>query len=107
MEQRILLIDEVATLLRVTPSSVHRWLGQRRKGIGSFPLPISNKGGKLRWLSSDIESFLESQSASPPQVISPARQMRHDRKDFQKRQALAAEALQRHRIGGRRKKDKT
>jgi predicted DNA-binding transcriptional regulator AlpA len=106
MEARILLIDEVASLLRVSTSSVHRWLGQRRKGIGSFPLPISSKGGKLRWLSNDIESFLESHSASPPQVISPVRQMRRDKKDFQKRQLLAAEALQRHRIDSHRKKDK-
>jgi predicted DNA-binding transcriptional regulator AlpA len=106
MEQRILLIDEVASLLRVAPSSAHRWLGQRRKGIGSFPLPISNKGGKLRWLTRDIELFLESQSTSPPQVISPARQMRQDKKDFQKRQALAAEALQRHRSSSSRRKEK-
>jgi hypothetical protein len=72
----------------------------------SFPLPISNKGGKLRWLTSDIESFLESQSASPPQVIQPIRQSRQEKKEFQRRQALAAEALQRHRISGSRRKPK-
>ena len=98
MEQRILLINEVATLLRVTPSSVYRWLGDRRRGIGTFPLPISQAGGKLRWLASDVEAFLASQSALPPVHVPTARQAKRNARAFQERQASADKALQRHGI---------
>jgi len=96
MNQKILLIGEVATLLRVSVASVYRWLGDTRKGIGTFPLPISSRGGKLRWLESDVEAFLASQSAPPPISVPTARKAKRSAKAFQERQAAANKALQRH-----------
>jgi len=96
MEQKILLINEVAALLQVANSSVYRWLGERRKGIGTFPLPISQAGGKLRWLASDVETFLANQSAAPPITAPTARQAKRDARAFQERQESADRALQRH-----------
>ena len=100
MEQRqmIILIDELAALLRVHPSTIRRWLADRRRGIGSFPLTVSSPGCKCRWLLSDIEAYIASQSqanAIPP-VTPSARQVRRDQKEFQERQTAADKALLRH-----------
>jgi predicted DNA-binding transcriptional regulator AlpA len=92
---RILLVGEVAALLRVANSSVYRWLGQRRRGIGTFPLPISSMGGKLRWLADDIEHYIASQ-VSPSVNVSTTRQAKRQAKDFRERQERATEALRRH-----------
>jgi len=101
---RILLIREVATLLRVASVTVHRWLAERRAGRGHFPLPISQRGRKLRWLAADIEAFLQFQSEAaspvnptPPNTSSPAQHQRRERKEWEARQLAAAETLQRHR----------
>ena len=99
---RILLIREVATLLRVAPVTISRYLAKRRAGHGNFPLPISPPRSKLRWRESDILSYLESQSSATPYNITlpnvdPA-QRTLAVKDFQKRQQWAAETLQKHRV---------
>jgi predicted DNA-binding transcriptional regulator AlpA len=99
MEQTILLLDEVATLLRVSKSTINRWLAERRKGIrGNFPLPISLPGGKIRWLASDIDAYLQSQATQQPPINIPTCRQRHrNAKTFQERQAAADKALERHR----------
>jgi len=97
--QQVLLIDGVAEMLEVSPSTISRWTGESRKGFNTFPLPISVKGGKRRWLLSDIEQYLESQStakAVPPTV----RQKRRSAKAFQERQAATDRALERYRQKG-------
>ena len=60
----VLLINEVAELLKVSPSSISRWCEEARKGTSRFPLPISVKGGNRRWLRSDIEQYLAEQSTA-------------------------------------------
>ena len=102
---RILLIHELAALCRVAPVTIYRWLAERRAGRGHFPLPISERGKKLRWLASDIEDFLHLQSQSnvvpPVNVVSVTAQRREVKAVKQQREsALAAAAtLERHRIG--------
>ena len=103
---RILLIHEVAVLLRVAVVTIYRWLAERRDGRGHFPLPISERGKKLRWLASDIESFLRQQSQSnvvpPVNVVSATAQRREAKKVKQRREAALAAAtatLERHKIG--------
>jgi len=95
---KILLIDEVAILLRVTVSTIRRWSSERRKGRGNFPLPISPLGYKCRWRESDIMRFIESQSAPPitPTVTSPAKQ-RQQETDKKRRLEAARVSLERHR----------
>jgi predicted DNA-binding transcriptional regulator AlpA len=98
MERKILLIADVTELLRVAPSTIHRWLGQRRKGIGTFPLPVSCWGGKLRWLASDVNKWLaaQSQAATPP-IIPTARSNTQDNKDFPERQGRAEADVEKQR----------
>ena len=97
MEQNILLIHEVASRFRASVSTVNRWLHQRRKGQGNFPLPISPPGGNLRWLADDIENYLRSQSnVPPPTVLSSVAQKRRDDKTYAIRQAEAAATLRKH-----------
>lgn len=93
--EKILLIDEIAALMRVAVSTVRRWLGESRRGRGNFPLPISPPGGKLRWREIDILRFIEAQGTPPvtPAVTSFRRQQR-DRKH---RAEAARIALERHR----------
>jgi len=97
MEQNILLVHEVALRVRASVSSVNRWLHQRRKGQGNFPLPISPPGGKLRWLAADIERFLQSQSNVPSSIVPTSiAQKRREDKAYERRQAEAAATLRKH-----------
>jgi predicted DNA-binding transcriptional regulator AlpA len=94
MEPKILLIGEVAALMRVANVTIYRWLAERRSGQGTFPLPISRRKAKLRWLASDIEHYIELQSVETPVFVSPAKR----EKDYQRRQKAAKAALARHGI---------
>ena len=90
--EKILLIHEVAALLRVAVSTVRRW-----RGKGNFPVPISPPSGKLRWRESDIIRFIETQSTPPantPSVPSPTKQG----KDKKQRLEAARAALERHKV---------
>ena len=98
MEQKVLLINGVAELLKVSASTISRWSDEARNGNSRFPLPISVRGGKRRWLLSDIESYLASQSTVTSPV--PARQKRRSAKAFQERQSATDRALERYRGNG-------
>ena len=95
MENKILLVDEVAELLRVSQSTINRWSEESRKGNGSFPLPISARGGKRRWSRDSIEAFIDSQTAATSPI--PARKQRRSAKAFQARQERADKALEKFR----------
>ena len=103
--QRVLLIDEVSSRVRLAKVSVYRAVADRRKGIdNSFPLPISRPGGKLRWLSIDIENYLQSRPPPPeplsqPPVTTPVnRSKKQTAKSFRDRQEAARQTLKRHGI---------
>jgi len=93
---RILFVEEIASQLRMSIPSIRRYLQASRRGRGNFPLPISPPGGKLRFLASDIEAYLASQSVAPS-ATSSIRQTKRDQKEFHQRQAAAEETLRRHR----------
>ncbi|MDR0327355.1 MAG: hypothetical protein LBI05_03555 [Planctomycetaceae bacterium] len=94
----VYLIEEVAVKVRLAPVSIYKEVSDSRKGIGSFPLPISKPGGKLRWLASDIEAYLQSLSNNdPPAQIASTSKRRQESKAFKQRQAAAQKALERHR----------
>ena len=94
MEPKVLLIAEVSALLRVSHSTIYRWVAESRAGRSDFPAPISRRKGKHRWLASDIERYIESQSAVTVEFVSPVKQ----KKDYQRRQEAAKAALARHGI---------
>ena len=97
-EKRVLLIGEVAEILELSVSSINRYLGQSRKGIGNFPNPISTPGGKLRWLAADINQYLESQASAASPM--PARTKRRNAAAVQARQNATEKALDRFRTRG-------
>ena len=95
---KIILIRELAAMLRVAPITIRRWLHRARKGENSFPLPISHgDGGTLRWLAADIEAFLQSQSNTIPPVTVSTTKQRREAKMSEHRQEAARQALERHR----------
>ena len=100
MEQKVLLINEVALMLRVAPVTIRRWIHLSRNGKKNFPLPISVRNETCKWLSSDIEFYLQSRSAqcstAPPNVNSLAQQKR-EAKTFEQRQVAAKRVLDSHR----------
>jgi predicted DNA-binding transcriptional regulator AlpA len=51
----ILTAAEVADYFRVSLSSLKRWVLLTRRGSFDFPMPISPKGGQLRWRKTEIE----------------------------------------------------
>ena len=96
MEPKVLLIDEVAALLRISHSTIYRLISASRAGRSDFPAPISLRKGKSRWLASDIEHYLASQSGTglPANFVSPAKKQ----KEYQRRQDAARATLARHGI---------
>ncbi|MCL2347653.1 MAG: helix-turn-helix domain-containing protein [Planctomycetaceae bacterium] len=98
-ESHVMLIREVAELLRVSNVTIYRWVAKSRKGEIFFPHTISpgGKGSKLRWLASEIENYIASQSVALP-VASSVRQAKREQKDFLQRQADAEKSLEKHRI---------
>ena len=94
MKQEILLLREVAERLRVSTATVNRLLAQRRKGIGTFCLPISTFKGKGRWLASDVENYIASLSNS--NVTVPIKNEKQKTREFNERQQRAKAALARH-----------
>ena len=101
----ILLIGEVASRLRVSIPTINRWLHMTRKGQGAFPLPISAKGCKGRWLSTDIEAFLQSLSTSDNATfnVCDSSQQKRESKTFGQRQESARQALERHAVSRKSK----
>ena len=97
--EKLLLIDEVAAQMRVTPSTVRRWLSESRKGQGCYPLSISPPGSKLLWRESDIAQYIESQNPPPvcPPIATSFKKQRREEKAYQTRQAEARAVLERHR----------
>jgi predicted DNA-binding transcriptional regulator AlpA len=92
-ESLVVFIEEAASMVGVSESTISRWCAE-----GLFVRPISLRGGKRRWLRSDIETFLASQSTATSPV--PARKQRRNTKAFEARQAATDRALQRYRKGG-------
>ena len=97
---RILLIHEVAAMLRVSIPTINRWLYLTRRGEGRFPLPISVQRGKGRWLSTDLDDYIASQSniVQPPVNVTTAKQRRKQEQEYRNRQETAEAALEKHRI---------
>jgi len=101
-DQYILFLPEVAARLRVSTTTVRRLLFRRRKGEGTFPLPISQFKEKGRWLASDVDKYIESLSNVnvPVQVPSKKQQER----EFQQRLEVARAELRKHGIDHTKKK---
>ena len=99
---RLLLLREVAALFCVSPITIYRWVAkERRERRGFFILPISEEG-RLRFLASDVESFLQSRSTASQTVnaINTTAQRKEAKVVNQQRDAAIAAAratLERHR----------
>lgn len=78
--QYILLIDELASLLRTTPACIRHqiWL-KRFKHLAGLPEPIQRR--PLAWLKSDIERWLESRSTFAQQAHTQPRRPGRRRKE--------------------------
>jgi len=96
-KHEILLLPEVAERLRVSTATVNRLLAQRRKGTGTFPLPLSTFKGKGRWLANDVDSYIESLSTANV-AVPPAKSKKQQEREFQRRQEAARETLRKHGI---------
>ena len=101
---KILLIKDVMNVLRASRPTVYRWLAESRKGVGYFPLPISQDGRQLRWNADDIEVFCQSRGAPQPlvAVTGPKHQVKRT-EEHRKRQEATAAVLAKHGIFGTKK----
>jgi predicted DNA-binding transcriptional regulator AlpA len=96
-ENRILLVGEVASMLRLSVSRINNLLTERKQGKNTFPLPLSVAGGKRRWARESIEAYIASQLEATSPVPPTARQKRRSAKAHQERQAATDRALERYR----------
>ena len=54
---KILTATEVADYFRISVSTLKRWVMLSRRRAFDFPMPITAKGGLLRWHKEDIEAW--------------------------------------------------
>jgi predicted DNA-binding transcriptional regulator AlpA len=92
MTHTILLIDDLAELLRTSKSNVYKLKKQ-----GKLPIPLSMPG-KLRWLASDIEAFLQSRAPPPVNAPTATKQRKKQEQKYRERQQRAEQTLQRHKL---------
>lgn len=94
---KILLVEDLEKIFRASRPSLYRWLAESRKGVGNFPLPITQNGRQLRWNADDIEAFCRAQSVPQPPVSVTSPKQQEER-----REATAA-VLAKHGILGTQK----
>ena len=101
---KIYLIKDIMHLLRASRPTVYRWLAESRKGVGYFPLPISQDGQQLRWNADDIEAFCQSRGVpQPPVVVTSPKQQIKRTEEHRNRQEATAAVLAKHGILGTKK----
>jgi excisionase family DNA binding protein len=62
MEQTILNIDEVASLLRVSKRSVYEWTSERgRERMKSNPFPVLRINSTIRFVREDVLTWISKQ----------------------------------------------
>jgi predicted DNA-binding transcriptional regulator AlpA len=98
MSHQILFLPEVADRLRLSTATVNRLLSQRRRGEGTFPLPLSTFKGKGRWLASDVDHYIENLSTvnASPKDTTPVK--KPNAREYQNRQRAAKDILRKHGI---------
>ena len=106
-KHEILLLPEVAERLRLSVASVNRLLAQRRKGEGTFPLPLSTFKGKGRWRASDVDGYIESLAQHNATPTVPVKSERQKAREFTERQKRAKQTLEQHGIKRGRSNDQS
>ena len=100
MEHRILLIDDLVALLRLSRSTIDRRTREARDGKIDFPIPISASGQRMLWDINTVEQWLASRNRDSPLVNTLATKSEKQKaRDFAERQQRAQQALDRHRSG--------
>ena len=91
--EKLLILQEVLELTRVSYPTISRWLN-----AGTFPQPVNGRGRKLLWTQGSIEQWMNRQSVpiSIPVITTP-KERRQAEKAYQARQEAAHAALERHR----------
>jgi predicted DNA-binding transcriptional regulator AlpA len=76
----LLTILDLVNLLRVSESTLRRWIAESRRGLNSFPKPVNGFKRKLLWHPVDIELWMTAgrQQQPVPNFGSPTeRKKRH------------------------------
>ena len=97
-KRKVLHIDGVANRVGMSVSWVQK---EQAKKESTFPKKISPPKCKGRWLASDIDRWLESQSSVNGVVPVPAKSKKRQEREFAERQQRAKQALERHGINRR------
>jgi excisionase family DNA binding protein len=65
MDQTILSIDEVASLLRVSKRSVYEWTSERgRERMKSNPFPVLRINSTIRFVREDVLAWINKQKVA-------------------------------------------
>lgn len=58
-EMKLLTVQEVANVFRVSISTIRRRVASARNGASKFPMPIFQKGHTLRFMADEITEYRE------------------------------------------------
>jgi len=94
--ERMLVVEEVLDLLRISLPTLDRYVRQARRGECTFPLPaqLGIKRKRL-WNLSDLERWANCRSPPPVKnaAVITSKQQRQKEKSYQERQAAVKQAL--------------
>jgi len=99
MDQRVLLIEDLITLLRVSRPTLDRWVREARAGKGDFPMPFSEPQRRMLWDANAVEQWIANRNQATRTTlsnVSPAKQMKRESKNFMDRQEAARQTLALH-----------
>jgi hypothetical protein len=65
---KLLTFQDLLSEIPASESTLRREISNSRKGIGNFPLPISESKRKLLFHPDDIERWMNSHRQSPPSI---------------------------------------
>jgi len=97
--ETLLNISDIERIFSLSKTTIYRKIASARAGQILFPLPVSNGKQRLRWSPAAVARYIESQSASQPQVnVNLPKQQRQEASSVQQRQQRTWATLQRHGI---------
>jgi predicted DNA-binding transcriptional regulator AlpA len=99
MDQRVLLIEDLIALLRVSRPTLDRWIREAREGKSDFPIPFSEPRRRMLWDAYAVEHWIAHRNQATLPVVSPIKSEKRQAREYIERQEQALKVLERHGLG--------
>ena len=99
MVQRVLLIEDLIALLRVSRPTIERRVREAREGKSDFPIPFSEPRRRMLWDAYAVEQWIANRNQATLSVVSPIKSKKREVREHIERQERALKVLEQHGLG--------